>query len=61
MHETAVELARDYGFSFMMHSSLRLRSHSIARVFSTEDMQDGRVVMNLTIRNPFASPPELGH
>jgi predicted nucleic acid-binding protein len=27
----------------------------------TEDMQDGRVVMNLTIRNPFASPPELGH
>ncbi|MFY9876859.1 MAG: PIN domain-containing protein [Rhodomicrobium sp.] len=61
MHEKAVALARDQGFSFydalIAAAALALNCTELL----TEDMQDGRVVMNLTIRNPFASPPELGH
>ena len=59
-HEKAVELARDYGFSFhkalIVAAAIKLDCTDLL----TEDMQDGRVVMNLTIRNLFASPSELG-
>ncbi len=56
MHEKAVELARDNGFSFydalIVAAAMALNCPDLL----TEDMQDGCVVMNLTIRNPFASP-----
>jgi len=59
-HEKAVELARDCGFSFydalIVAAAIALNCTDL----QTEDMQDGRVLMNLTIRNPFASPAELG-
>ena len=55
-HEKAVALARDHGFSFydalIVAAAIALNCTDLL----TEDMQDGRVVMNLTIRNPFASP-----
>ena len=60
MHEKAVALARDCGFSFydalIVAAAIALNCTDLL----TEDMQDGRVVMNLIIRNPFASPSELG-
>ena len=56
MHEKAVELARDQGFSFydalIVAAAIALNCTDLL----TEDMQDGCVVKNLTIRNPFASP-----
>jgi predicted nucleic acid-binding protein len=58
-HEKAVELARDHGFSFydalIVAAAIELNCAELL----TEDLQDGRVVMGLTIRNPFASPSEL--
>ena len=60
MHEKAVALARDYGFSFYDALIVAAAIASNCRELLTEDLQDGRVVMNLTIRNPFASPSELG-
>ncbi len=54
MHEKAVELARDHGFSFydalIVAAAIALNCTELL----TEDMHDGRVVANLTIRNPFA-------
>ncbi len=56
MHEKAVALARDYGFSFydalIVAAAMALNCTDLL----TEDMQDGCVLMNLTIRNPFPSP-----
>ncbi len=58
-HEKAAELARDHGFSFydalIVAAAIKLNCTDLL----TEDMQDGRVVMNFTIRNPFVGPPEL--
>ena len=55
-HEKAVALARDQGFSFydalIVSAAMALNCTDLL----TEDMQDGCIVMNLTIRNPFASP-----
>ena len=60
VHEKAVALARDDGFSFydalIVAAAIELNCAELL----TEDLQDGRVVMGLTIRNPFASPSELG-
>ena len=60
MHEKAVDLARNYGFSFydalIVAAAIELNCTELL----TEDMQNGRVVMNLTISNPFAGPSELG-
>jgi predicted nucleic acid-binding protein len=57
-HEKAVELARDYGFSFydalIVAAAIQLNCAELL----TEDMQDGCIVMNLTLRNPFARPSE---
>lgn len=56
MHEKAVALARDYGFSFydalIVAAAMALNCTDLL----TEDMQDGCVLMNFTIRNPFPSP-----
>ena len=59
VHEKAVELAQDYGFSFydalIVAAAIELNCTELL----TEDMQDGRVGANLTIRNPFARPLDL--
>ena len=58
-HEKALELAQDCGFSFydalIVAAAVALNCTELL----TEDMQDGRVVRHLTIRNPFGSPSEL--
>jgi predicted nucleic acid-binding protein len=60
MHEKAVELARNYGFSFYDALIVAAAIASNCTELLSEGMQDGRVVMGLTIRNPFASSSELG-
>jgi predicted nucleic acid-binding protein len=60
VHEKAIELARDYGFSFYDALIVAAAVALDCTELLTEDMQDGRVVMNLMIRNPFASPSVLG-
>ena len=59
VHEKAVELAQDYGFSFydalIVAAAMALNCTELL----TEDMQDGRVGANLTISNPFARPLDL--
>jgi predicted nucleic acid-binding protein len=55
VHETAVGLARDYGFSF--YDSLIIANHAGCRILYSEDMQgmqDGQIVEGVTFRNPFA-------
>jgi predicted nucleic acid-binding protein len=58
MHERAVELAQDCGFSFYDALTVAAAVGLDCSELLTEDMQDGRVL--LTIRNPFASPSKLG-
>jgi predicted nucleic acid-binding protein len=60
VHEKAVELAQDYGFSVCDALIVAAAVVLDCTELLTEDMQDGRVVMNLMIRNPFASPSVLG-
>ena len=54
-HDKAVALARDQGFSFydalIVAAAITLNCTNLL----TEDMHDGRVVTNLTIRNPFSN------
>ena len=55
-HETAVDLARQHGFSF--YDSLILASALEAKcdTLLTEDLQAGQSVQGLTIVNPLPSP-----
>jgi predicted nucleic acid-binding protein len=52
-HEGAVILARDHGFSYydalIVAAALEARCDTLL----SEDLQDGRVIDGLTIRNPF--------
>jgi len=54
LHQAAVAHARDYGFSFYDALIVAAAREAGCRVLYTEDMQDGRTVLGLTIRNPFA-------
>ena len=56
IHEKAVALGRDHGFSFydalIVAAAIALNCTDLL----TEDMQDGPLLMNLMMRNPFLSP-----
>ena len=56
-HAAAVGLARDHGFSFYDALIVAAALEAGCDTLFTEDMQDGRVIDGLTIRNPFASAP----
>ena len=56
VHEKAVELAQDYGFSFYDALIVAAAVALDCRELLAEDMQDGRVVMNLTIRKSICQP-----
>lgn len=53
-HERGVRLARATGYSVWDAMILSAALGAGCAVVLTEDMQDGRVVEGLTIRNPFA-------
>jgi predicted nucleic acid-binding protein len=52
-HERGVRLARDHGLSFYDALIVAAALESGCDAVLTEDMQDGRVIEGLTIRNPF--------
>jgi predicted nucleic acid-binding protein len=52
-HEHAIALARDHGFSFYDALIVAAALEAGCDTLFTEDMQDGRVLGGLTIRNPF--------
>ncbi len=53
VHESAVILARDHGFAFYDALIVAAASRANCRVLFSEDMQNGKRVAGLTIRNPF--------
>jgi len=52
-HDRAVILARDHGFSYYDALILAAALEAGCDTLLTEDMQHGRVIDGLTIRNPF--------
>jgi len=54
LHETAIGLARDYKISFYDGLIIAAASRAGCRVLYSEDLQDGRALIGVTIRNPFA-------
>jgi len=52
-HDRAIELARDHGFSFYDALIVAAALEANCDALLTEDMQDGRTIEGLTIRNPF--------
>jgi len=55
LHEAAIAMARDHGFSFYDSLIIAAAVQAKCAVLYSEDMQDGRVIGALTIRNPFAA------
>jgi predicted nucleic acid-binding protein len=57
-HAAALALARDHGFSFYDALIVAAALEAGCDTLCSEDMQDGRAIGGLTIRNPFeASTP----
>jgi predicted nucleic acid-binding protein len=57
-HSAALALARDHGFAFYDALILAAAIEAGCDMLYSEDLQDGRAIGGLTIRNPFlASPP----
>jgi predicted nucleic acid-binding protein len=54
LHTAALALARDHGFSFYDALILAAASEAGCDTLYTEDLQDGRSIGGLIIRNPFA-------
>lgn len=52
-HAAAIAIARDHGFSFYDALIVAAALEAGCDMLFSEDMQDGRVVGGLTIRNPF--------
>jgi predicted nucleic acid-binding protein len=57
-HDRAVRLARDHGLSFYDALIVAAALEGGCDTLYTEDMQDGRVLEGLTIRNPFLESRE---
>ena len=55
-HAAAIAIARDHGFSFYDALIVAAALKAGCDMLFSEDMQDGRVVGGLTIRNPFDAP-----
>ncbi len=53
MHSAALILARDHSFSFYDALIVVAAIEADCDVLYSEDMQHGRIIGNLTIRNPF--------
>ena len=60
MHESAVKLACDHGFSIYDAVIVATAVASNCDELLSEDMQHGRLVLGVAIRNPFANPAALG-
>ncbi|WP_158813123.1 PIN domain-containing protein [Methylocapsa sp. S129] len=56
-HAAALAIARDHGFSFYDALIAAAALEAGCDTLFSEDMQDGRVIDGLTIRNPFVSAP----
>jgi len=54
VHEAAVGLARNSGFSFYDSLIIAAAIRAGCRILYSEDMQDGQTVDGMTLRNPFA-------
>ena len=54
VHEAAVGLARNSGFSFYDSLIIAAAIRAGCRILYSEDMQDGQTVDGMTVRNPFA-------
>ena len=56
LHRTAIEIARNHQLAF--YDALVVAASTFAKcsVLYSEDMQDGRSIEGITIRNPFAKP-----
>jgi predicted nucleic acid-binding protein len=54
LHRRAVALARRHAFAFYDSLIIAAASQAKCRVLYTEDMQDGRTIAGVTVRNPFA-------
>jgi predicted nucleic acid-binding protein len=54
-HSAAVALARDHGFSFYDALIVAAAIEAGCDTLLSEDLQHGRIVDGLTIRNPFAA------
>src|SRR6266567_912494 len=53
-HERAVQIAERYGYSIFDSLIIAAALRAGASTLYTEDMQDGRAIDGLTIRNPFS-------
>lgn len=53
LHEWAITLSRKHGFPFYDALIVAAASRAKCTVLLTEDMQDGKRMVALTIRNPF--------
>lgn len=56
-HAAALALARDHGFPFYDALILAAAIEAGCDTLYSEDMQDGRAIGGLTIRNPFLASP----
>ena len=54
VHEAAVGLVRNSGFSFYDSLIIAAAIRAGCRILYSEDMQDGKTVDGMTVRNPFA-------
>jgi predicted nucleic acid-binding protein len=57
INAAAINLARDHSFSFYDALIVAAALEAGCDTLFTEDMQDGRVLGGLTIRNPFLTSP----
>jgi predicted nucleic acid-binding protein len=53
LHETALRIARRYGYGIYDSLSLAAALESGCDTFWSEDLRDGQIIEGLTIRNPF--------
>ena len=54
LHDTAVRIARDHGFSIFDSLIIAAALHAGCPILYSEDLQHGQVIEGLTVRNPFA-------
>jgi len=55
-HEAALHIADRHGYHIYDASIIAAALQAQCRILYSEDMQDGRTIDGLTIRNPFATP-----
>jgi predicted nucleic acid-binding protein len=55
LHRAAIALARDHQLAFYDALVIAASAHAKCSILYSEDLQDGRSIGGMTIRNPFAS------